>query len=112
MEIVEFDNELRTALYDQAQRLQSTATSGRSIPMPERKQMKEQATTLYDQWQELEAARFNDAADGYEDAVQSMKAAIEKLEEELDAFNEAVTVLERATAVIKVVDRLLNLAVR
>ena len=112
MATVEFDERLRDALYDQAQRLQKAAMSGRQIPMPQRTQLKGQATALYDQWLELEAARFNDAADDYRATVRSVKTALRKLENALDDFEEAIKVVERATAVFKVTDRLLKLAIQ
>ena len=112
MPTVEVDNKLRDALYDQSQQLQKAAMSGRPIPMPQRTQMKGQATALYDQWLELEAARFNDAADGYKAAVRSVKAALKKLEKALDDIEDAIKAVERATVVFKVVDRLLKLAIQ
>ena len=111
MESVEVDKQLRDALYDQARRLQRAAMSGRPIPMPQRTQMRGQATALYDQWLELEAARFNETAADYKTAVRSVKAALKKLNKELDDLEDVIKVLERATAVLKVVDRLLKLAV-
>ena len=111
MATVEVDKKVRDTLYDQAQRLQQAAMSGRPIPMPQRTQMKGQATALYDQWLELEAARFNDAADDYKVAVRSVKAALKKLEKELHDLEDAIKAMERATAVFKVVDRLLKLAI-
>ena len=108
---VEVDKQLRDALNDQARRLQEAAMSGQPIPMPQRTQMRGQANALYDQWLELEAARFNDAAEDYKAAVRSVKAALKKLNKELDDLEDVIKVLERATAALKVVDRLLKLAI-
>ena len=112
MATIEVDQKLRDALYDQARRLQKAAMSGRPIPMPQRTQMKGQAAALHDQWLELEAARFNDAADDYKAAVRSVKAALKKLEKVLDDLKDVIKAVERATAVFKGVDRLLKLAIQ
>lgn len=103
--------ELRDTLYEQAQRLHEEAISGRPIPMATRKEMKDQAAALRDQWMELEAARFNEAADEYKAAVGSVKGRLVKLRKELDDVSDAVKVVERATSVLQSVHRLLKLVV-
>ena len=112
MATVKADKKLRDALYVEAGRLQKAAMSGRPIPMPQRTLMKGQATALYDQWLELEAARFNKTARRYQVAVRSLEEALQKLKDELDDLEDAIKAVERATAVFKVVDRLLKLALK
>ena len=86
--------------------------SGRPIPMPQRTLIKGQATALYDQWLELEAARFNEETDEYKNAVRSVHGALTTLKNELDELKDTIKTVERATSVFKAVDRLLKLAVR
>ena len=55
------DKKTRDDLFKQSRELQKAAMSGRPIPMPQRTAMKGQAQALFEQWIELEAARFNSA---------------------------------------------------
>lgn len=103
--------ETRDGLHAEARRLQAAAMSGRPIPMPQRTAMRGQAAALFEQWLEMEAARFNDAAQDYKDAIDAVDGAIATLHDEIDSLENAIAVVEKATAVVTAVDGLLKLAI-
>ncbi len=112
MAAVKSDKKTRDGLYRELRRLQKAAISGKPIPMPQRTAMRGQAMALYEQWLELEAARFNKATDAYKTAIDRVDKAIAALQQEIDKLDKAIKTLEKATAVMKAVDGLLKLAVR
>lgn len=101
----------RDALHDEALRLQRAAMSGVPIPMPQRTAMKGQAQAMFEQWLELEAARFNASAEDYKAAIDGVNSAIKELKAEIDTLDNAISTVEQATEVIKAVDGLLRLAI-
>lgn len=105
------DKKTRDALHDEARSLQRAAMSGRPIPMPQRTAMKGQAEAMFEQWLELEAARFNAATQDYASAIEGVNGAIAELREEIARLDDAIRTVERATAVIRAVDGLLRLAI-
>lgn len=105
------DKNTRDALHDEALRLQRAAMSGAPIPMPQRTAMKGQAQAMFEQWLELEAARFNTAAADYKAAIDGLNGAIKDLKAEIDTLDNAIRAVEQATKVIKAADGLLKLAI-
>ena len=106
------DKATRDALFAESRNLQKAAMSGRPIPMPQRTAMKGQAQALFEQWVELEAARFNDAAEDYKQALAGVNAAIAQLQAEVAKIENAIAMVERATVAIKALDKLLALAIK
>jgi len=105
--------ELRDLVHDVMVALQTLAMSGQvSIPMPQRRAIKGQANALFEQWIELEAARFNLAGAEYIDAADGVRSAIASLEGEIEDITHALNVVGKATSVISTVDKLLNIAVK
>ncbi|HMA16075.1 MAG: hypothetical protein ACM35H_05775 [Bacteroidota bacterium] len=105
------DKETRDALHAEALRLQRAAMSGVPIPMPQRTAMKGHAQAMFEQWLELEAARFNTTSEDYKAAIDGLNGAIKELKAEIDALDNAIRTLERATEAIKAGDALLKLAI-
>lgn len=106
------DKKTRDSLFRESRALQKAAMSGRPIPMPQRTAMKGQAQALFEQWIELEAARFNNATEDYKAAIAGVNSALEELQKEVDKLENAIRVVERATAVIRTIDKLLALAIK
>ena len=111
MTTVQTNKKTRDDIYRELRRLQKAAVSGKPIPMPQRTAMKGQAAALYEQWLELEAARFNDATGDYKSAIEEVTSAVASLQKEIDSLDDAIKTVEKATAVIKAVDGLLKLAI-
>lgn len=111
MATVQVDDQLREAIHKEMTRLQAAAISGRPIPMPQRTAMRGQAAALFEQWLELEAARFNDTTSDYRTAITQVETAITDLHAEIDRLDDAIKVVEKATAAVRAVDGLLKIAI-
>ena len=106
-----FDEETHNALYERALKLQRASMSGdRHIPMPQRTLLKGQATALYDQWLELEAAQFNKTTDDYNKAIDSVKNALDELNKELGKLDDVIKVVKYSTKVFAAINKLLQVA--
>ena len=106
------EKETRDKLFEEASHLQKAAMSGDPIPMPQRTAMRGQAAALFEQWIELEAARFNTSAQDYNKAIGGMKAALADLQAEIDALEDAIKIVEQATVVVRAGDALLKVAIQ
>ena len=107
------ERKLRDEIHDAMVSVQALSMSGQvSIPMPQRRALKGHAGALFEQWIELEAARFNLDGQAYIDAAAGVRASLAGLHAEIQTIDNAISVVNQATSAIIAVDGLLNIAVK
>ena len=105
--------ELRDLVHDASVAVQTLSMSGQvAIPLPQRRALKGLAGALFEQWIELEAARFNLAGQEYIDAANGVRNSVADLSNKIAEIEHALSVVTKATTVVMTIDTLLNIAIR
>lgn len=82
-----------------------------NTPIAQRQALSNRAQELRVQWIELEAARFNTAADQYKTRLARVDAAVADLRAAIASIDDAIRIADKAGKLFAAVDKLLKVAV-